>query len=278
MSFWSRLGNVVRGDRLIRDIDEELESHIAEAIAEGRDPAEARRAFWPPLRQREASRDIRRIAWLADWMMDLRYALRTLRRQPGFLIAAVLSLALGIGANTAIFSLIDAVLLRSIPVQEPQQLVQFTRTYAHEQRGTSFSWPLYRYLQDGTHAFSGMLAEDNGVSRIEIDVHGQMEHVIAASVSGNYYAVLGLAVLGPLPGARRRRPWRSGRRGPQRSVLEAPLRPRSIGHRSGVHAQERSRDDRRCRAAGLLRHAARIESRRDAATGDEPIDGTVGQR
>src|SRR5215831_18890715 len=172
MTFWSRLGNVFRGDRLIRDIDEELESHIAEAIAEGRDPAEARRAFGAPLRQREASRDIRRIAWLADWLMDVRYALRTLRRQPGFLIAAVLSLALGIGANTAIFSLIDAVLLRSIPVQDPQQLVQLTRTYAHDQRGTSFSWPLYRYLQDGAHSFSGMLAEDNGVSRVEIDLHG----------------------------------------------------------------------------------------------------------
>ncbi|HYT74763.1 MAG TPA: hypothetical protein VEL79_08450 [Vicinamibacterales bacterium] len=169
MSFWARLVNVFRDDRLIRDIDEELESHIAEATAEGRDPVEARRAFGAPLREREASRDIRRVLWLADWLMDVRYALRTLSRQPGFLMPAVLSLALGIGANTAIFSLIDAVLLRAIPVSEPRQLVQLTRSYSDGQKGTSFSWPLYRYLRDGAHAFSGMLAEDSSVRRIDID-------------------------------------------------------------------------------------------------------------
>ena len=106
MSLWSRLFNVVRKDRLIREIDEELESHVAEAIAEGRDPTEARRAFGAALRHRDVSRDIRRVVWLDDFLMDLRYAGRTLSRQPGFLAAAVLSLGLGIGANTAIFSLI----------------------------------------------------------------------------------------------------------------------------------------------------------------------------
>jgi predicted permease len=191
MSFWSRLVNVVRGDRLIRDIDEELESHIAEAIAEGRDPEEARRAFGAPLRQREASRDIRRVAWLADWLMDVRYAMRTLSRQPGFLVAAVLSLALGIGANTAIFSLIDAVLLRALPVPEPQQLVQITRIYSNGRAG-SFSWPLFQYLQDGAHVFSGMFAEGTSVSRIDIDLHGSAERITAAFVSGNYYSVLKL--------------------------------------------------------------------------------------
>jgi putative ABC transport system permease protein len=198
MSLWSRLVNVVRGDRLIRDIDEELESHIADAIADGRDPAEARRAFGAPLRQREASRDIRRVVWLGDWLMDLRYAVRTLRRQPGFLIAAVLSLALGIGANTAIFSLIDAVLLRALPVSEPDRLVQLTRIYANGHTGTSFSWPLFQYLQESTHTFSGMFAQANDVSRIDIDLQGTAERVTAAMVSGTYYPVLGLT-----PGAGR---------------------------------------------------------------------------
>ena len=76
MSLWSRLVNVIRGDHLIAEIDEELESHIAEAIAHGRDADEARRAFGGSLRQREASRDIKRMAWLADFLMDLRRAVR----------------------------------------------------------------------------------------------------------------------------------------------------------------------------------------------------------
>ena len=71
MSLWSRLVNVVRGDRLIHEIDEELESHVAEATAQGRDPAEARRAFGVALRHREASRDIRRLVWLDDFLVDL---------------------------------------------------------------------------------------------------------------------------------------------------------------------------------------------------------------
>src|SRR5258708_36485945 len=123
MSLWSRLLNVVRGDRLIHEIDEELASHIAEAIAEGRGPAEARRAFGAAVRHREVSRDIRRVVWLDDFFMDLRYAGRTLSRQPGFLAAAGLSLGLGLGANTAVFSLIGALVLRAMPVGEPQQPV-----------------------------------------------------------------------------------------------------------------------------------------------------------
>src|SRR5262245_32499060 len=121
MSLWSRLVNVIRRDRLIEEIDEELESHLAEAIARGRDADEARRALGNGLRQREASRDIRRIAWLDDFRMDLRHTVRTLGRQPGFLAVALLSLGLGTGANTAIFALIDAVMLRAMPVFEPGQ-------------------------------------------------------------------------------------------------------------------------------------------------------------
>ena len=191
MSLWSRLVNVLRGDRLIAEIDEELESHVAEAIAHGRDPEEARRAFGVPLRQREASRDVRRVVWLDDLLMDLRYAVRVLTRQPGFLAAAVLSLGLGIGANTAIFGLIDAVMLRAMPVSEPQQLVEITRRYAGGQTG-AFSYPLFEYLRDGSHAFSGMFAQSTSISRTDIDVHGSTDRVNAALVSGSYYAVLGM--------------------------------------------------------------------------------------
>src|SRR5262249_16639131 len=149
-SLWSRLANVIRGDRLIAEIDEELESHVAEAIADGRDPEEARRAFGPALRHRETSRDIRRAIWLDDFPIDLKHALRVLKRQPGFLAAAVLSLGLGIGANTAIFGLVDAVMLRAMPVSDPEQLVEITRRYAGGQLG-AISYPLFEYFRDGSH-------------------------------------------------------------------------------------------------------------------------------
>ena len=70
MSFWSRIGNVLRGERLSREIDEEFEAHIQEAIAQGRGPAEARQAFGSALRQREDSRDVRVVAWLDSVRAD----------------------------------------------------------------------------------------------------------------------------------------------------------------------------------------------------------------
>src|SRR5262252_2346174 len=103
MSMWSRLVNMFRADRVIDEIDEELESHIAEAIAHGRDAREARRSLGPSLRWRETSRDLRRVIWLDDFLRDVRYGVRTFMRQPAFSATAILTLALGIGANAAIF-------------------------------------------------------------------------------------------------------------------------------------------------------------------------------
>ncbi|MCU1260976.1 MAG: hypothetical protein JWO80_3861, partial [Bryobacterales bacterium] len=116
MSLWSRIANVVRGDRLSREIDEELESHIEEAIRQGRDPAEARRAFGSPLRQREESRDIRLVPWLDSLRADTVFGWRQLLNKKLTSAAAILSLALGIWACTSAFRLIDALLLLPLPV------------------------------------------------------------------------------------------------------------------------------------------------------------------
>src|SRR5690349_1456111 len=110
MSIWSRLSNVLRGDGLSREIDEELEAHIEEAIAQGRDPSEARRAFGSALHQREESRDIRLVAWLDSLRADTVFAWRQLKRNRTASAAAILSLALAIGATTGAFHLADAVL------------------------------------------------------------------------------------------------------------------------------------------------------------------------
>src|SRR6185437_12130141 len=122
MSLWSRIANVFRADRLTREIDEELASHIEEAIKQGRDPAEARRAFGSPLRQREESRDIKLIAWLDSLRADAVFGGRQLKKKKVTTAAAILSLALAMGACTSAFRLIDALLLRPLPIAHPERL------------------------------------------------------------------------------------------------------------------------------------------------------------
>jgi putative ABC transport system permease protein len=127
MSLWSRITNVFRGDRLNREIDEELESHIEAAIEQGRDPAEARKAFGSPLRHREMSRDMRLIPWLESLRADAVFGWRQLNKTKVTSAAAILSLALAIGACTSAFRLIDALLLRPLPVAHSDRLFGLSR-------------------------------------------------------------------------------------------------------------------------------------------------------
>src|SRR5260370_9716267 len=116
MSWWSRVTNVLRGDGLRREIDEELESHIAEAIEQGRDAADARREFGSVLRTREESRDVRLAAWLDSVRADAVFGWRQLMKRKVTSLAAVLSLALAIGASTSAFRLMHCLLPRPLPV------------------------------------------------------------------------------------------------------------------------------------------------------------------
>ena len=127
MSLWSRITNVFHNDPLIREIDEELQSHIEEAVIQGRDPAEARRAFGSPLREREESRDVRLLPWLDSLRADAVFGWRQLMKRKATSAAAVLSLALAIGACTSAFRLIDAVLLRPLPVAHADRLYVLAR-------------------------------------------------------------------------------------------------------------------------------------------------------
>ena len=127
MSWWSRVANVFRGDRVSGEIDEELQSHLEEAIAQGRDPAEARRAFGSTLHTREECRDFRLFGWLDSLRADSVFAWRQLRKRRVSSAVAVVSLALAIGACTSAFRLIDAVLLRPLSVASPGQLYTVER-------------------------------------------------------------------------------------------------------------------------------------------------------
>jgi len=151
MSLWSRIANVFRGDRLNRDIEEELHSHIAEAITEGRDPGEARRAFGSVLSHRESSRDIRLIPWLESLCADAVFGWRQLLKRKVTSAAAVLSLALAIGSCDAAFRLMDAMLWRPLPIAAPDRLYVLSREVAGPDgkvlASDMFEYPLFRQMR-----------------------------------------------------------------------------------------------------------------------------------
>jgi putative ABC transport system permease protein len=131
-------------------------------------------------------------------VQNIRYALRQLRRSPGFTLTVVVTLALGIGANAAVFTLFDQVLLRMLPVEKPKELVRFEWTGLFSGSASSFggddsnyfSYPMYKDLRDQSQVFSGMLAADR--TSAGISWHNQAENEDAEIVTGNYFQVLGL--------------------------------------------------------------------------------------
>jgi putative ABC transport system permease protein len=197
MSLWSRMANVFRGRSLSREIDEELESHITEAIEQGRDPAEARSVFGSPLRLREESRDIRVIAWLDALRADAVFGWRQLRKNKVTSAAAILSLALAIGACTSAFRLIDALLLRPLPVADPERL------YAMNCQGIgpsgafrttdSNEYPQFRLMRGAVKDQAELIAV-SWVERTDLtfDSDQEMEKAYRQYVSGWLFSSFGL--------------------------------------------------------------------------------------
>jgi predicted permease len=197
MSLWSRLANVFRGDRLNREIDEELQSHIEEAIEEGRDPAEARKAFGSPLRQREASRDTRLLVWLDSLRADAIFGWRQLMKRKVTSAAAILSLGLAIGACTAAFRIIDALLLRPLPVSAPERLYvlgfEGIRDDGKLATGYSGPYPMFRRMRAAVRGQAELLAISwAGRNDLTYSTDDEMEKAHVQYVSGWMFDSFGI--------------------------------------------------------------------------------------
>src|SRR3990170_1488893 len=126
-------------------------------------------------------------------LADLRYAVRTLRRSPLFATVAILSLALGIGANTAIFTLIDQILLRKLPVRAPEELVMLYQAGPHNGSNMGsrmHSYPMYQDFQQRAEPLAEVLCRRQVAASLSVD--NQTERVQAEMVSGNYFSMLGV--------------------------------------------------------------------------------------
>jgi predicted permease len=200
-SFWRNLFRKTRKDQeLTEEIDAYLEMLVEQKIEEGLDPAEARRAALIELGGREQVkekvRESRAGHQIETLLRDLRYGLQTLRRNPGFTAVAVLSLALGIGANTAVFSLIDTVLLKMLPVKNPEQLVflEMESVPNVDKVGSNLSYAFFEQLRARREAIAGVCSFSSSL-RVSVVVDGQAEVAQAQRVSGGFFATLGVGAL-----------------------------------------------------------------------------------
>jgi predicted permease len=217
-----RLRSLFKRGRVEEELGDELRFHfeklIDENVAKGMTPEEARYAALRELggveQIKEECRDMRRVNYMENFIQDVRYGVRMLAKSPGFTAIAVLTLALGIGANTAIFSLLDSVMLRNLPVRDPARLVLFAdspresmsfneprspdETLGPSGEWTLFSYPLYEHFRDHSRSFEGICAFQTPEDTLAVHLEGPRQHGAAQVaqgklVSGNFFSVLGVS-------------------------------------------------------------------------------------
>jgi len=205
VSFIARLKGLLKRGRLDRELDEELRSHVemrtADNVAAGMSPEAARfdaqKRFGNTTLLKEATRAVDIIGWLDECARDFRYALRMLQRSPGFTAVAVLTLALGIGANTAIFSVINSVLLGPLPYHDPGGLVMVWESNSqHPNPHNTVSPPNFLDWRSRSTVFSSMAYIAD--VRNNLTGNGEPEEVVVQAVSANFFSLLGVnPILGP---------------------------------------------------------------------------------
>src|SRR5215471_413287 len=199
-SLWRNLFHKARTEQeMTEEIEAYLEMLVEQKINEGLDPTEARRAALIELggneNVKEKVRGVSAGHQLETLLQDLRYGLRMLGRNPGFASVALLSLALGIGANTAIFSLLDAVLLKMLPVKNPEQLFFLERGGGppSPKRSSNLNYPFFEQLRAQNDALAGVCTFVGGLVNVRVD--RQAEVVQGQRVSGGFFTTLGVNAL-----------------------------------------------------------------------------------
>ena len=192
---WFRRGSLERG--LDRELQYHVDRRVADLIAAGIPEPEAHRRIAVELglaQVREEVRDVWLTRWFRDFLYDLRYSARSFLRSPGFTATTLLSLALGIGATTAIYSLVDQVILHALPVRDPERLVLVD--WKGDQASGGFgswnlmSYPMCRDLQQQRRFFDGVLCRAE--IQVNLSAGGDPKPTPAEIVSGSYFSVLGI--------------------------------------------------------------------------------------
>ena len=206
-----RLRSLFRWAQADQELDDELRDHLdrktEEYVAQGMTQEEARRRARLELggieQTKEKCRDARRVNWIEDFVQDLRHTLRQLRMAPAFTATTVLTLALGIGATTSIFTLVHAVLLKSLPVANPQELYRLGKDarccywggFSQPAEFSLVSYDLYKYFRDHTQAFTELAAFQADEPLLGVRRSGGTEPAESYPgelVSGNYFIMFGI--------------------------------------------------------------------------------------
>jgi predicted permease len=199
-----RFRSLFRRTAVAQEIDQELQFHLEQQMEKhlraGLTPEQARRRlrleFGGLTQLQEDCHEAKGVSFVEHIGQDVRYAMRMFGRTPGFTLVVVMTLALGIGANTAVFSLINAALLKMLPVKDPEQLVQFSKIQPLYGENDYFSYPEVERFQHETQIFSGLFAFAN-LRDVNVAVNGHGEIANGQVVSSNYFSTLGVsAILG----------------------------------------------------------------------------------
>jgi predicted permease len=186
MEWIRRLRVLFHRERLERELEEEMRAHLEMAAREMGDETAARRAFGNPTLLKETSREMWGWRWLEEFSRDVRFAFRMLNKNRGWSAVVVATLALGIGANTAVFSLLDALILRLLPVEEPHRLVRLI-----DGQSNKLTFPMFDMVRTRAHLLQGVAGTAVHSSQL-IEERGEEREAAVQEVSDNYFDLLGV--------------------------------------------------------------------------------------